>query len=69
MSEASTKRGFIANIPGCCDPEKPFRPIYPNECKTCAKHADYTCWDWFPEGPKGKLKFENLKRGQNNEKR
>jgi len=63
------KRGFIANIPGCCDPNKPFKPLFPNYCKTCREHADVTCWDWFPESPKGKLKFENLKRRQNNEKR
>jgi hypothetical protein len=42
------KHGFIANIPGCCDPKRPFHPIRPNECKTCAKHADVTCWTFFP---------------------
>ena len=50
------KRGFIANIPGCCDPKKPFRPIPPIDCKTCAKHADYTCWDFYPEGPSEKVR-------------
>jgi len=43
------KRGFIANIPGCCDPRKPFHPIPPNDCKTCKKHAELTCWDLYPK--------------------
>jgi hypothetical protein len=60
------RKFFIANVPGCCDPNKPFKPLFPNDCQTCRKHADYTCWDWFPEGPKGKLKF---KREAKNEER
>jgi len=50
-----TKQGFAANIPGCCDPEHPFRPIPPNDCRTCRKNADYTCWNLFPEGPSKKV--------------
>jgi len=46
------EHGFAANIPGCCDPEHPFRPIPPNDCRTCRKHADYTCWNFYLEGPK-----------------
>jgi hypothetical protein len=34
------------NVPGCCDPNKPFKPIAPNNCQTCKDHADYTCHDF-----------------------
>jgi len=52
MSEPKKVKIHIhENIPGCADPNNPFHPIAPNDCATCKQHADYTCWNFFPEGP------------------
>jgi len=46
VSNSDTKRFLretTGTIPGCCDPKQPFKPISPNRCDTCQKHADVTC--------------------------